>query len=502
MTTSRRRLRVILIFLSVSIAACGAWFYWFYTVEDAYISFRYCDYLLSGKGLVFNPGERVEGYSNFLWILVMAPFRLLMEFPLAAKIPGLLLLIIMIILIGQTRFPCDQSHQGKADISGPAAALLTAVSPGIQMWSVAGLETILFSVCIVGGLLIHERKFRLARLASGFCFGLSAITRPEGAWFFVLFLMTHVLLTGIRRSAWWEYVAGFSIAVVPHVIFRVSYYHAWIPNTFWVKSRRFQGGGLQYFKRYLAMTGFWMAPIAGIGLFDRRTRSTILPHMVMAAGYLVYVYSIGGDWMPYGRFLVPIIPVLAIPAARTVSMMRPGSLRKIGIGCLAASVLVAAASTGYDLMRMRPTRYSGILRWEMSRMEQWKTVGRWLSENTSPDWVLCTGLAGIMPYYSGLRTLDRGGLNDRQIARIIYAADDPVVERQRIQDVVLERKPDIVMIEELSFNMLRSEPGIPAELPVPDPDFQSLYTLETFSVGSRYFSCFILADRVKDRSGR
>lgn len=502
MMKSRRRLRVILVFISVSIAACGAGYYWFYTVEDAYISFRYCDHLLSGNGLVFNPGERVEGYSNFLWILLMAPFRLVIEFPLAAKIPGLLLLIMMIILIGKTRFPCDQGNQDTADMSGPVAALLTAVSPGIQMWSVAGLETILFSACLVGGLFLHERRFRFARFASGLCFGLSAVTRPEGAWFFLLFLMTHVMLTGIRRSAWLEYVAGFSLAVVPHVIFRISYYHAWIPNTFWVKSHRFQGGGLQYFKRYLAMTGFWMVPIAGLGLFDRRTRSTILPHIVMTAGYLVYVYSIGGDWMPYGRFLVPIIPVLAIPAARTVAMMRAGTLRKVGIGCLSASVLVAVVSTGYDLMRMRPSRYRGILRWEMSQMKQWKTVGLWLSENTSPDWVLCTGLAGIIPYYSGLRTLDRGGLNDRQIARIIFVADDSVEEHQRIQDVVLERKPDIVMIEELSFNMLRSERSIPAELPVPDPEFQSLYSLETFSVGNQYFSCYILADRGKDRLGR
>ena len=44
---------------------------WFLT-DDAFISFRYVRNLLEGHGLVFNPGERVEGYSNFLWVLELA----------------------------------------------------------------------------------------------------------------------------------------------------------------------------------------------------------------------------------------------------------------------------------------------------------------------------------------------------------------------------------------------------------------------------------------------
>ena len=44
---------------------------WFLT-DDAFISFRYVRNLLEGHGLVFNPGEYVEGYTNFLWILELA----------------------------------------------------------------------------------------------------------------------------------------------------------------------------------------------------------------------------------------------------------------------------------------------------------------------------------------------------------------------------------------------------------------------------------------------
>lgn len=50
--------------------ASTAWF----LCDDAFISFRYARNLVEGHGLVFNPGERVEGYTNFLWVLELAAF--------------------------------------------------------------------------------------------------------------------------------------------------------------------------------------------------------------------------------------------------------------------------------------------------------------------------------------------------------------------------------------------------------------------------------------------
>ena len=40
-------------------------------IDDAFISFRYAENFAQGKGLVFNSGERVEGYSNFLWVILL-----------------------------------------------------------------------------------------------------------------------------------------------------------------------------------------------------------------------------------------------------------------------------------------------------------------------------------------------------------------------------------------------------------------------------------------------
>ena len=38
-------------------------------IDDSFISFRYARHLFEGHGLVFNPGDPVEGYTNFLWCI-------------------------------------------------------------------------------------------------------------------------------------------------------------------------------------------------------------------------------------------------------------------------------------------------------------------------------------------------------------------------------------------------------------------------------------------------
>ena len=55
--------------IAVLIFVLHAVYYWSWTEDDAFISFRYARNLVDGQGLVFNPGEKVEGYSNFGWVL-------------------------------------------------------------------------------------------------------------------------------------------------------------------------------------------------------------------------------------------------------------------------------------------------------------------------------------------------------------------------------------------------------------------------------------------------
>src|SRR5580765_5310173 len=58
------------------LVACGAMLWWYVCVlqffcDDSYISYRFSQNFAAGHGLVYNVGERVEGYTNFLWVVML-----------------------------------------------------------------------------------------------------------------------------------------------------------------------------------------------------------------------------------------------------------------------------------------------------------------------------------------------------------------------------------------------------------------------------------------------
>ena len=63
-----------LFFLCLVLLLLGHAFYFNYISDDAFITFRYADNFIRGKGLVYNAGERVEGYTNFLWLILLSLF--------------------------------------------------------------------------------------------------------------------------------------------------------------------------------------------------------------------------------------------------------------------------------------------------------------------------------------------------------------------------------------------------------------------------------------------
>ncbi|MFH1219602.1 MAG: hypothetical protein V1694_04040 [Candidatus Eisenbacteria bacterium] len=44
-------------------------------IDDSYISLRYARNFADGNGFVFNIGEKVEGYTCFLWIFLVGSSR-------------------------------------------------------------------------------------------------------------------------------------------------------------------------------------------------------------------------------------------------------------------------------------------------------------------------------------------------------------------------------------------------------------------------------------------
>ncbi|AKT35942.1 hypothetical protein [Chondromyces crocatus] len=300
-----------------------------FTIDDAYISYRYARNLAGGLGLVYNAGEHIEGYTNFLWtVLLAAGIPLGLDPDLVAKVLGGAAACGSLgaaYLLEQRLLPAR---------STPCLSpWLLASSIATAGYAVFGLETSLFVFLVLAGTeQMFREEDRLERRTeasagaatapraswstlgvfpfSGLLFGLAGLTRPEAP----MFLGIPMLFLGLRFFGLRNLVRGllFIAPVGLHMLWRHAYYGTWLPNTLSAKTGDLTAqlhGGARYLSAYaqhawpallLSLYGFCLA------LTLRHRRALCLGTVALAV--LAYVLLVGGDWMPAHRFVAPFEP--------------------------------------------------------------------------------------------------------------------------------------------------------------------------------------------------
>ncbi|OWY73384.1 hypothetical protein B7486_03305 [cyanobacterium TDX16] len=323
--------------------------------DDAFISFRYARNLANGDGLVFNPGhERVEGYTNFLWVLILAAGKLIGAVPeIAARPLSIAATIVLFYLV--LRFCRDMSPAGvhPAWLAVPAGFL--ALNRSFAVWATGGLETRLFEVFIVAGLIATVREMNAAtdnrRLPfSALLLALGTLTRPDGLLISCAILGVR-LLVQLRRRRFrlqpmliWMLVYGGIVG--GHYLFRRFYYGDWLPNTYYAKV----DGQTWWFEGaiYLATFAFeyaailWL-PLIVIGAWHlvgtgRSEVALLLFAAIIPHG--AYVAAIGGDHFEYRPvdLYIPLIAVLLYFGA--VAVKGPIAVRALAALYCAATILL------------------------------------------------------------------------------------------------------------------------------------------------------------------
>lgn len=426
--------------------------------DDAFISFQYARNLVAGHGLVFNPGERVEGYTNFLWTMLAALVILPGGDPVFwSYLAGMGIGLAMVLL----------SYRIATRLFGPAwglaTALLVASSQSLLVYTTrgAGMETGLFAwLALLGcGLYLSARLTPGApvtrRLAlSGVVFGLAALTRPEGMMLAGLtaghgflaalyagsggsrpFSPARLVTPGALRTAAravMPLIAAFAAIFVPYFVWRLWYYGDLLPNTFYAKT----GGGVQQWLRGLEYAAAF-AQIAGgplliiaavapfLAISRQRTTERLIAALVAPTGYLwlvclvytAYIIIVGGDHFPGERFFVPLVAWLAMLitagmaalATRPFARRAPRTTRLVLVAALAMAALVALNRGDALDRRVRGNDESVWI---------WADLGLWLNQNTPPEASVAAGGIGAIAYYSQRETIDIYGLADRHIARV------------------------------------------------------------------------------------
>ena len=307
---------------------------WFMT-DDAFIGFRYAHNLVEGHGLVFNPGEYVEGYSSFLWVLELAALWGVFGWRLEHTAPWLSVACTVGTLAAMLWWVARLPGLPQRRLVGWMALGLVCSSATFAEWTWAGgLETrqfTMFIVLAVVGLTLYP-EHRRTLLGVSLSLAAAALTRPEGPLFaaccFGWYAGQRRVDTGTWRRDWrgvaWL-VGPFVVLVAAHYLFRYAYYGEWLPNTYYAKYVRpwYEMGG-----RYLGVaavdTGLYLLlPLAGLALVRewQAHRKLIYALPLLCIGlHMAYIARIGGDLFGY-RMIDVYWPLLGVPAAAGIASL-------------------------------------------------------------------------------------------------------------------------------------------------------------------------------------
>ncbi|MDI1443889.1 hypothetical protein [Polyangium sp. 6x1] len=411
---SRRAHLILGLVLPMMLVVVNAFRVASFTIDDAFISFRYARNFAEGHGLVYNLGERVEGYTNFLWTVLLGVFAALGARPeITAKVLGVVCAcasLVPVYRIAQRLTPLRWS---------PCLATWLCASSFLQTgYAVFGLESPFFLLLIVLGterFLIEEHDDAKVFPWSGPLFALAALTRPEAPLFLLLLYVWHPDRPFSRRSL--TRIATFAVPVIALLAFRRLYYGGFFPNTLTAKTGDMNqqlNGGVDYLRRYVMHAGpaIWLGIVAIVVFFVRKRRDGIAIASI-AVTFALYVLLVGGDWMPYYRFLAPAEPfafLVVDAAARTIAERKE---RAAALAVALFGIVAGAARVGSLWAAQRDILDRDKAFWD-------DAAGRtatWLSSHGKPGPVAIADI-GYVGYATGFPIVDMLGLLAPEIARL------------------------------------------------------------------------------------
>lgn len=419
--------------------------YWDYLVDDAYITFRYATHFAHGIGLVYNPNTVVDGYTSFLWTVLLGCVLFFVSeehILLVAKLLSFAFGLLSLFGVYRLSLAAPQTPPWRW-----MAVALTALSPAFVISSADGLETPLYTY-IQLTFVIHWLKDverGSASAASGMWGALLALTRPDGILLVALTTVLFVVLPTGKRvglKSWLPFVLVWLAIYLPYFVWHLAYYGHPFPNTFYAK----MGGEWRLFVQGLHRLGRWTEELGSVVsmvfvlyvLIKSPCAYTRVMTAVIVSRVLLVLWS-GGEVMGHHRFLAPAVPAywllfqLGFSKWLVCLSTQRGLMPRVLIVLLPLLCIFLFAKLLDTLPRCR--QYAdGLQRAHV-------TLGKWIHSNTSRQTVIAVGDAGAIPFYARRHTIDIMGLNDPHIARLKGRLGSKI-------DVgyILSQKPDLLIL--------------------------------------------------------
>ena len=442
--------------------------------DDAFIVARYARNWIEGLGPVFNPGERVEGYTSFIGLSLTAGLGAIGIEPADAvrvvSFAGYLLAILAAMVV------VYRAVRPENRWFAVAAGVLAGTAGPFACWALAGLEGPLFAfLVLLAAVLAGSAGDNAVKVAvAGLVAGLAALTRPEGMLLGgALFLWLVVFNPGGSRKKSWLHPVMFAVVVGSHLAWRYAYYGDILPNTFYAKmglNSSLLARGFSYVVSYATDQGgvlVWLLPLA-VAFVVRA------PAVVRACAFsgLVMVCAVmfeGGDGLPMYRFMVPVIPLWAVASGYLLSRLwdlirsfDSDAVRRIGRAVVLGSWLTVSAC---QVAAPELLNQYGMLTYQRdTEIPNWTLAGKWLKAHAPAGASIACVPIGAVGYYSGLRVVDMMGLTDRHIARVATPVGGGWAGHEKHDGpYVLSRNPDYLLLGNIMV--------APVRIPVDHPMF-------------------------------
>ena len=302
---------------------------YFCLFDDAMISMRYAWNFAHGFGLVWNPGERVQGYTNLLMVLIMSFANFLFNKPTSVLFIQIMGLGIMLLNAYLSTLISDHLFQNKSQEKRNVIKVFVffcALSYyPLAYWTLMGMETGLLTFFLLLSILLtlHYAKKKNPMLffsVSGYL-GLAYLTRNDSLifaisiWLFILWEASKLKNSKKHLVLLLKAFILYVLFVAGQGIFQYLYYGEWLPNTYTLKLT-----GMSFFLRINNGVGFvtpfvkTTAIVLFISIADlifdfQRKKMLLLSIVVSSIAYQIYV---GGDPWNYWRIMSPTMPLLFI----------------------------------------------------------------------------------------------------------------------------------------------------------------------------------------------
>lgn len=435
--------------------------------EDAFITFRYATNLADGFGPVFNIGEQVEGYTNFLLVVILAGLRTVFDADVVVAARGIGLMCTVGCVFAA--YLLARRLLGRAEF-GVLAAALTATAGSLAAYGPSGLETSLFALLLLGALLaVCAERWVIA----GLLVALATMTRPEGLVVAGVIVVWLGVLAARRSLSWWKptaFVLGGLVLGMPWTAWRLIFYGHLLPNALAAKSGGDLGWqlehGWRYFVGYAQALPVTLVLFAGSGIalfvrrgeFSREVRARLALLGMLCLVLMGFTVLVGGDWMPAWRMFAPLAPLLAVFVAGGLACVST-----VDVSTWRARAVPAVAAVACALSLLVSVLHQGML----TSVRQWHTqvtaleeIGSWLGDSLPNGTVISTYANGALSYRAGtgLTVVGQLGLTDEHIAREgrRRAAGAPGHIAYDYEYIVLQRRPAVVLTSGTGYTRRQS----------------------------------------------